>query len=76
MTTYSAELAQQNLSHRDLMNALDSWCTCRVDDGGALVEPCAGHLALGDREHRFEYHLEFGRFIAARLRAEEWAVAA
>ncbi len=74
MTAYSADLAEQNLLHRQLMDALDAWCACRADDGGAVVEQCGLHAALADPDHRFEKHLGFGRFLAARCVAEEFTV--
>jgi hypothetical protein len=61
--------AEHALMHRDLLAALDHHCCCGYDRSGGLVTPCPGHDALGSAT--FVVHMEFGRFLAQRLRAEE-----
>lgn len=52
-----------------LLDALHSWCRCEFDAYGDLAWTCPGHVSLG--QTLFVVHMEFGRYLAARLRQEE-----
>jgi hypothetical protein len=59
-----------------LLSAVARHCTCRFNElTGDVVEVCAPHVML-DTDQRALDGLLFARRIVARLRREEWHVAA
>ena len=56
----------------DLMNALAHNCSCEVNAEGVRLETCAAHRMTEDQ--RALDRLLFARYIAARLRAQEWSM--
>jgi hypothetical protein len=55
----------------DLMNALARNCTCELGPEGERVVTCAAHQVIADQ--RALDRLLFARFIADRLRSQEWS---